>query len=63
MEAKLIVVVVERGIELVRPVDPTAIDDHHDLFVRFAEDCHHLVNILDIIANKNWVFLSADTRL
>ena len=46
MEAKLLVVVVERCIELVRPVDPAAIDDHHDLFVRFAEDCHHLVNIL-----------------
>src|SRR5215475_2002732 len=46
MEAKLLVVVVERGVELVRPVDPAAIDDHHDLFVRFAEDCHDLVNIL-----------------
>ena len=46
MEAKLLVVVVKRCIELVRPVDPATIDDHHDLFVRFAEDCHHLVNIL-----------------
>ena len=46
MEAKLLVVVGERGLELVRPVDPAAIDDHHDLFVRFAEDRHHLVNIL-----------------
>src|SRR5215813_1731652 len=46
MEAQLLVVVVERGVELVRPVDPAAIDDHHDLFVRFAEDCHHLVHIL-----------------
>jgi hypothetical protein len=46
MEAKLLVVVVERGVELVRPVDPAAIDDHHDLFAGFAEDRHHLVNIL-----------------
>ena len=46
MEAKFLVVVVKRCIELVRPVDPATIDDHHDLFVRFAEDCHHLVNIL-----------------
>src|SRR5215510_3037806 len=46
MEAKLLVIVVERCIELVRPVDPAAIDDHHDLFAGFAEDCHHLVNIL-----------------
>ena len=46
MEAKLIVVVVESGVELVRPVDPAAIDDHHDLFAGFAEDRHHLVNIL-----------------
>jgi hypothetical protein len=46
MEAKLIVVVVESGVELVRSVDPATIDDHHDLFASFAEDRHHLVNIL-----------------
>src|SRR5215510_4709569 len=46
MEAKFIVVVVESGVELVRPVDPAAIDDHHDLFAGFAEDRHYLVNIL-----------------
>ena len=46
MEAKRIVVVVESGVELVRPVDPAAIDDHHDLFAGFAEDRHHLVPIL-----------------
>ena len=46
MEAQLLMVVVERGVELVRPVDPAAIDDHHDLFAGFAEDRHHLVNIL-----------------
>ena len=46
MEAKLIVVVVESRVELVRSVDPAAIDDHHDLFAGFAEDRHHLVHIL-----------------
>src|SRR4029450_5182312 len=40
MEAQLIVVVVESGIELVRPVDPAAIDDHHHLFAGFAESGH-----------------------
>ena len=46
MEAQLIVVVVESGIELVRPVDPAAIDDHHHLFAGFAESSHHLMEIL-----------------
>jgi hypothetical protein len=46
MEAQLIMVVVERGVELVRPVDPTAIDDHHDLLPGFAEPRHPLGNIL-----------------
>src|SRR5262245_28693072 len=46
MEAKLLVVVFESCVELVRPVDPAAIDDHHDLFAGFAEDRHHLVYIL-----------------
>ena len=27
------------------PVDPAAIDDHHDLFVGFAEGRHHLMDI------------------
>jgi hypothetical protein len=46
MEAKLLVVVVERCVELVRSVDPAAIDDHHDLFAGCAEDRHHLVHIV-----------------
>ena len=46
MEAQLAIVVVECGVELMRPMDPAAIDDHHDLFVGFAEGCHHLMNIL-----------------
>ena len=46
MEAQLAVVVVEGRVELVRPMDPAAIDDHHDLFAGFAEGGHHLMEIL-----------------
>jgi len=46
MEAKLTMVVLEGRVKLVRPMDPAAIDDHHDLFARFAEDGHHLMDIL-----------------
>jgi hypothetical protein len=46
MAAKRIVVVVESGVELVRPVDPAAIDDHHDLCAGCAEGRHDLVQIL-----------------
>jgi hypothetical protein len=46
MEAQLAVVVLQGRVELVRPMDPAAIDDHHDLFVGFAEDRHPLMQIL-----------------
>src|SRR5262249_42364532 len=46
MEAKLVMIVVEGRIELVCPVDPAPIDDHHDLFAGGAEGGHHLVDIL-----------------
>ena len=46
MEAKLTVVVLKRRVELVCPMNPTAIDDHHDLFVRFTEGRHHLMDVL-----------------
>jgi len=36
METKLSVVVGEGRVELVRPMDPAAIDDHHALFLGFA---------------------------
>jgi hypothetical protein len=36
MEAKLALVAVEGRVELVRPMDPAAIDDHDDLFVGFT---------------------------
>jgi hypothetical protein len=46
MEAKLSMVVVEGRVELVRPMEPTAIDDHHHLFLGFAEGRHDLMEIL-----------------
>src|SRR6266571_2276747 len=46
MEAQRAVIVVEGRIELMSPVDLTAIDDHHDLFVGCAEGRHHLMEIL-----------------
>src|SRR5712691_1213469 len=46
MEAQRAVVVLEGRIELVCPMDPAAIDDHHDLFPHFAEGGHHLMQIL-----------------
>ena len=39
-------VVVECRVELVSPMDPAAIDDHHDLFAGVAEGRHHLMDIL-----------------
>src|SRR6267378_7654139 len=46
MEAKLVVVVLQGRVELVRPMNPAAIDDHHDLFAGFAEGSHYLMDIL-----------------
>jgi hypothetical protein len=46
MAPKLVVVVRQCRVEFVRPVDPAAVDDHDDLFTGFAEDCHHLMEIL-----------------
>jgi hypothetical protein len=46
METKLAVVVLKGRVELVGPMDPAAIDDHHDLFAGFTEDRHHLMDIL-----------------
>jgi hypothetical protein len=46
MEAQLVVVVLQGRVQLVRSVDPAAIDDHHDLFAGGTEGGHHLVDIL-----------------
>ncbi len=46
MEAQRAVGVVEGRVELVRPMDPTPIDDHHHLFTSLAEGGHHLMEIL-----------------
>ena len=39
-------IMVEGRVELVRPMDPTAIDDQHHLFLGFAEGRHDLMEIL-----------------
>ena len=44
MQLQLAVVVVECRVELVRPMDPAAIADHHDLFASFAEGRHDLLD-------------------
>jgi hypothetical protein len=46
MEAQLAVIVLQGRVELVRPMNPAAIDDHHDLFASCAEGRHHLMEIL-----------------
>ena len=46
MEAYLASIVVEGGVELVGPMDPAATNDHHDVFAGFAEQRHHLMEIL-----------------
>lgn len=46
MQLQLAVVVVECRVELVRPMDPAAINDHHHLFVGFPKDVHDLMEVL-----------------
>src|SRR5919201_4841676 len=46
MEAYLAVVVSEGRVELVCPMDPAALDDHHDVFADFTERRHDLMEIL-----------------
>src|SRR5437879_13570568 len=46
MEAKLVMIVLKGRVQLVRPMDPAAIDDHHDLCAGFAEGRHDLMDIL-----------------
>jgi len=46
MEVTLAVIVVESRVELMRSMDPAAIDDHDDLLAGFAKDMHDLMDIL-----------------
>jgi hypothetical protein len=46
MEAQLLLIVVAGRVELMRPLDPAPLDDHHHLFAGCAEDRHHLMEIL-----------------
>ena len=45
MELQLALVLGQRGGEIPRAMDATAINDHHDLFARFAKDGHDLMAI------------------
>jgi|GEM_PF-3356580 len=55
MQAQRAVVVLKCCVKLVRPMDPAPIDDHHDLFIRFAEGRHHLMEILtQLLGIKVW---------
>ena len=63
MEAKRAVVVLKGRVELVRPMHPAAIDDHHDLFLGFPEGGHDLVQILaKLLRIKMWDNLIEDFR-
>src|SRR5437763_11286100 len=46
MEAKLAVVGRKGRGELVRPMDPAPVNDHHDFFPDVAEGCHDLMEIV-----------------
>jgi len=46
MQLQLSLGVVEGRVELVRPMDPAALDDHHHLFAGCAEGRHDLMDIL-----------------
>ena len=63
MEAKLVVVVLQGRVELVRSVDAAPIDDHHDLCAGGAEGRHHLVDILaPLLGIKVWDDFREDLR-
>jgi hypothetical protein len=46
MAAQLLMLVVEGRVELMRPLAPAPIDDHHHLCTGCAEDRHHWMEIL-----------------
>jgi len=57
------VLVVKRRVELVRPMDAAAIDDHHDLFASFTQDMHALMAIwAQLLGIKRGHDLIEDTR-
>src|SRR5215510_3659077 len=51
MKAPLALIVRKWRVQLVRPVDPAALHDHHHLFIRFAEGRHDLMEILPQLLN------------
>jgi hypothetical protein len=52
-EAKLPVPGCPSRRELLGPMAPATIDDHHDLFPGVTASCHHLVHILAQLLNVN----------
>jgi hypothetical protein len=46
VEVQLALIVIEGCVELMGPMDPAAIHDHHDLFAALAERRHDLMQIL-----------------
>ncbi len=46
MQLKFPLVVVEGRVELVRPMDATAIGHHHHVFPGVTKDAHHLMDVL-----------------
>ena len=61
MQLQLSLVVVEGRVELVRPMNPAAVDDHHDLFAGFAEGRHDLMEILAQLLGIKMRVLSLDS--
>jgi hypothetical protein len=59
MEAKLILIVVEGRVKLMRPMHATAVDDHDDLFASFTKDTH---NLMDILAQLLGIKMGHDLR-
>src|SRR2546430_1918762 len=45
MEAHLALLVVESRVQLLRPMDPAAIDDHDEVFAGFPEGGQHLMEL------------------
>jgi hypothetical protein len=63
MEAKLILIVGEGRVKLMRPMNATAVDDHDDLFASFPKDTHDLMEILaQLLGIKMGHDLIEDTR-
>ena len=59
MQAYLALVMIEGCVELVCPMDPAALDDHHDAFAGFADGGHH---VMEIVASLLGIKVGHDFR-